>query len=162
MIMWIMVGFPCSGKSTIREDILKEHPNTVVISSDDIFEMLAEEYGISVNQAFVRFSDAPFINKMMHKSYADAIKNKLPILIDRTNLTKRARRRFNRPRGYKRIAVVVQAPAIVRWWRLIRREHKTGVTISRHNLKVMKRVYRPIDDTEDFDEIVIKKTFRLF
>tara|TARA_B100000700_G_scaffold230615_1_gene255018 strand:+ start:970 stop:1590 length:621 start_codon:yes stop_codon:yes gene_type:complete len=47
----ILVGIPCSGKSTYRKN-KKDLENTLVVSRDDIKEQLIEEYGIDYQSMY--------------------------------------------------------------------------------------------------------------
>jgi len=89
----ILVGAPGSGKSTWRSNILNalEHL-PVIISTDDYIEQKAKEFRSSYSEVFKTFYNDAEIH--MNNMFNDAIKNNLNIIVDRTNMTKKSRRRF--------------------------------------------------------------------
>lgn len=103
----ILIGCPGSGKSTWRKSRIaapENHP--VVLSTDDYIESKARENHIPYNKAFTSFFDDA--EHHMLANFNTAIKNSQNILVDRTNVTKKARRRFlsRIPKHYTKIAVV--------------------------------------------------------
>jgi len=97
----VLVGPPCSGKSTYIDEYSTDE---VIISSDNIIE----EIGIG-NNYNERFCNVDFkeVEKIMMTRFNDAVKSHKDIIIDRTNMSKKSRRRFaNSCKGYFKTAVV--------------------------------------------------------
>jgi len=105
----ILVGCPGSGKSTYRKSRIaapENHP--VVLSTDDYIERKAKENNIPYNKAFTSFFDDA--EKYMLANFNTSIQNNENILVDRTNVTKKSRRRFlsRIPKHYTKIAIVFE------------------------------------------------------
>lgn len=88
-----LIGPPCVGKSTFRKTYVQSLNNPVIISSDDIVESAARAIGVTHDDMFHEL-DEKFINRVLRNRIQYAIKNNYDIVIDRTNMTKRSRRRF--------------------------------------------------------------------
>lgn len=97
----VLVGLPCSGKSTVRE----EYPNHEVISRDDIIEEIGEGSNYSEKWNSV---DQKEVDKLLIKRKKDLISQKKDVIIDMTNLTRKSRRKRLSmfPASYKRKAIV--------------------------------------------------------
>lgn len=105
----MLIGCPGSGKSTWRKSRLSAPENAaIVLSTDDYIETKAKEHKIPYNKAFSSFFDEAEQHMLSHFNYA--IQNSQNILVDRTNVSKKSRRRFlsKLPKSYTKIAVVFQ------------------------------------------------------
>jgi adenylate kinase len=90
----VFFGLPGTGKTTYRYKLIEKYgkENVGVISHDDIIEEWAKEHNLTYPQAFklipTEYREAKFNEAIK------AAKNKDIIIIDMTNLTKRARRKW--------------------------------------------------------------------
>ena len=155
-----LVGVPGSGKSTWLKD---QELWTLIVSTDNIIEELAETYGLTYDQVFkdtIRFAELVMNNEMDKAiaetdDYGDA-----NFHIDRTNLTVKSRRKFIeklKPHGYEFEAVVFPLPGTEKlpteeWNR--RLDSRRGKTIPAHVLSSMIEHYEPPTEAEGFDKII--------
>lgn len=111
--IYILVGPPGSGKSTWVE---KEFQGECfVVSSDKIIEEIAAEKNQTYNEVF---HYAKVAESMMWQEFDKAIETKHdPIVVDRTNMSVKSRRRFferlrnfHKGHGYQLHAVVFPKP----------------------------------------------------
>ena len=82
-----LIGVPGSGKSTFRATLPKDF---VILSTDDVFDRLAKEHGMTYTQAFhklgFKIPQAEF-----DAAFQEAIANNRNIVIDQTNMSVAAR-----------------------------------------------------------------------
>lgn len=86
----ILIGVPASGKSTWL--MSPEDPGGTILSSDNIIDEIAYEYGMTYNEAFstlVMFADVVLDRYALELAVAGE-----DVIIDRTNVSKKARRRW--------------------------------------------------------------------
>lgn len=123
----LLVGLPACGKTTWRAN----HPNAgIPLSTDDIIEHIAASAGKTYDEVFVgSVGDATELFETFFKVNLHEGKD---IVIDRTNLTPKTRRRFidsARCAGYHIHAVVFERPmtsaAHDEWNRRLERPGKT-------------------------------------
>jgi tRNA uridine 5-carbamoylmethylation protein Kti12 len=106
---YLMVGMPCSGKSTWINGhvVTRRHPdNPVILDTDSLIENYAKIENTTYDQVFKKY-----INKateLFLENLDYYIISKRNIMIDRTNLTKVSRAKIlNKvPNFYKKVAVV--------------------------------------------------------
>ena len=148
-----LVGVPASGKSTwIKNNIDR---NVVkVLSTDDILEQIAESQDKTYNEVFNEHIG--LADKRMFAELDIAIIEDRDIVIDRTNLNKKARSRFLRllkPHGYTFNAIIFPTPEDVEWRH--RLNSRPGKSIPDFVLKNMKEGFQPISEDEGFSDIRI-------
>ena len=156
--VYILIGPPASGKSTWRETFLSKsaYPTTVV-STDDLIEEYARENALNYNDAFfqVNFSD---IEKKMFSNLREAISRTDNIIVDRTSMRAKFRRRVlsNIPKTYKKVAVVFDIATPILLSRLHIRAAETGKMIPVKSVMEMIETYQE-PTLEEFDSIIIEK-----
>jgi len=79
----LLVGIPGSGKTTYAEKYIKEHPNTIHLSSDKI---RAELWGDEVTQG-----DNNEVFSLMQSRAIEALNNGQSVVYDATNITRKDR-----------------------------------------------------------------------
>lgn len=90
----ILVGPPASGKSTWTEQYLKNTTRpTVVVSSDNLIDEFAFERGLTYDEAF-SLVDHKELSRLCMNTLRDACKDKKDIIVDRTNMRIKSRRKF--------------------------------------------------------------------
>jgi len=146
-----LVGLPGSGKSTFRDKLPKDY---VILSTDDVFDRLAKERGMTYSQAFHKLGfKIPQIE--FDNLFNDAIVNNRNIVIDQTNMNVASRAKKLRliPKQYKKIAVVFSVPDDVLQQRLDKRAAESGKVIPGNVLANMRASYQEPTKNEGFDEI---------
>ena len=142
------VGLPCTGKST-----LSKKKGYSILSRDDIIMQLALEQGIAkYNKAFDAV-DPKEVDRIFQKRTNDYIKEGSNVLIDMTNMSRKARKKRLRPfKDYYKVAHVYMTSLLNIAERNKLRE---GKIIPDHVIeKMCKSFYPPLYD--EFDEIVWK------
>lgn len=151
----VMVGLPGSGKSTWREQFLKNAQDEyVIVSSDDEIEALAAKIDSNYTDAFNKFiGKATAISK---QKFREAVNSNESIIWDQTNLTPKKRKGIlaQVPNNYRKVAVVFEVTDEELESRLSKRKEETGKDIPPHVIKSMANSYIPPTKQEGFDEIV--------
>lgn len=148
----MLVGLPATGKSTYCAQALERHPGTVILSTDAYVEARAAELGASYNDlwgSMIKEAEAD-----MWETFGRAYRARQSIIVDRTNLTVKARRKFMAtmsPSLYHRLAVVFELPEEVRERRAAGRPEKV---ISPEVIERMREWYVPPTLSEGFDAVV--------
>lgn len=152
--IYIMVGLPGSGKSTIRNDYVSE--NTVILSTDDYIEKMAKNEGKVYGDVFQKYIGES--TKRMKQAFKNAISEGKDIISDQTNLTSKKRKSLlsQVSSDYKKIAIFVNTDYNEIIKRLEKRENETGKSIPVSVLNSMKDKLTAPTFSEGFDEIIIK------
>lgn len=147
----MLVGLPACGKSTWRANAL-HRPHTVFLSTDDEIEKLCAAQGITYDQGFKLFIDQA--QKIMNEKMADAIRNRVDMVLDRTNLTKKSRARSmaQLPKEYIRRAFFFPIPDDTEWKR--RLNSRPGKCIPQAVLDEMRLNFEMPSIDEGFDEVL--------
>ena len=95
----ILVGAPCSEKSSTRNKLLIDNPDLVVISRDDLVESFAKKINLDYSETFKFLMDnkdieADEITNIIEALKTDIIKNNKSVLIDMTSMSKKSRRKW--------------------------------------------------------------------
>jgi len=86
----MLVGVPASGKSTWR--VTRLGGFGIELSTDDIIERLADRWGFTYNEIFK--DTISFAEKVMKRDFIEAAERDVDVIIDRTNLTAKSRRKW--------------------------------------------------------------------
>ena len=151
----ILVGLPASGKSTwIKEHYADAEVPHVVLSTDNILEEIARDAALTYDEAFQKYSKA--VEHLMWHDCERVIDEQWEtIIVDRTNMSVKARRKFIerlKPAGYEFSAVIFEKPDPVEWKR--RLEGRLGKTIPKFVLDSMEKSYEKPSFSEGFDQIL--------
>ena len=153
----MLVGVPASGKSTwIEKEFQGE---CVVISTDNIVEEIAEAAGKTYNDVWANSIKAA--ERIMWEEFDRAVETKqYPIVIDRTNLNAKVRKKFfdrlknfHPNHGYEIEAVVFPTPEKEEWER--RLNSRPGKNIPQSVLDSMAQSMQQPTLSEGFSKINI-------
>ena len=151
----MLIGVPAAGKSTWIE---KEFQGDChVVSTDNIIQAVADDEGKTYNEVFLTFSKAT--ESMMWSDFDIYVSGGYdPIVIDRTNVSPKSRRRFferlrifHKGHGYTVEAVVFNAPETTEWRR--RLDSRPGKTIPENILMSMLASFQVPSESEGFSKI---------
>jgi predicted kinase len=157
---YVLIGPPACGKSTYRETLIPTLYEAAIVSSDDVIEEFAVTNNLSYDEAF-RSIDMKEINRILRDKINFATQHSHDIVIDRTNITPKARNRFLSlvPRDYKRIGVVFEYEPEALITRVKIRAEKTGKSIPISDMWGFINDYiAPIQG--EFDEVITINSFK--
>lgn len=149
----MLIGAPCSGKSTwIKNNISEE---VVILSTDNLIEREAENMGMTYSEAF-DVIDFKSLEKEMFEEMNSAFENKKDIVLDRTNVSNKARAKILKkvPDGYTKIAVLFTTPLDLILERNVARAAETGKNIPIFVIKNMFNTLVKPSHEEGFDVII--------
>ncbi len=163
----ILCGVPCSGKSTYREKFLKNFPKFISFSTDDMIEEWASKNNTNYSEAFgflTKKTDdetQPTLKKFekeMFSNFEKALSENKSIIVDRTNMNVKSRKRFLDlvPKHYSKTAIVFQVPIEELNKRLKKREEETGKHIPEYVITSMLNSYEE-PTLEEFDKIIFEE-----
>lgn len=136
--LFMLIGLPNSGKSTLREKIVSENPETIVISRDDLLEVFYKEKTNEINTYNVMYKyihdDKEILNEFdtrFEKFIQDTSKQDIPVIIDMTMLSLSTRRKMiSKFSNHKKEAFVVMTDNNTLFNRNIKRYQETKKFIS--------------------------------
>lgn len=152
--VYVLIGLPASGKSTWREKFLQKN-QARVCSSDDVIDRLCAEAGLTYNDGFDRFVGQA--GAIFNNDVAQGFKSGEDLIIDRTNMGVKARKKFLQlasKYGYRKVAVNFAVTDSVIKARMKDRFEKTGKSVPDFVMKNMASNYVAPSKTEGFDEIL--------
>lgn len=147
----MLIGVPGSGKSTYIRNTFSGSDFSVQ-STDNIIQDIADDWGYTYDEVFselIKFAERAFWDCISDSAAAG--KN---IIIDRTNLSVKGRKRFFdflKSQNYEFEAVVFPTPEESEWKR--RLASRPGKTIPSHVLKSMQGSYEAPTEAEGFTTI---------
>ena len=151
----MLVGVPCSGKTSWIQKESKNLEGWKIISSDDIIDRKCAEVGLTYSEGFKRFiGDAEVI---MWSQLDSAMKYQKDVIIDRTNITRKSRKRFLdklKSYNYKVDCVVFSVDYDVLKERLEYRGNMTGKVIPIDVIDSMIVNYDEPEESEGFNKIL--------
>lgn len=144
-----LVGLPCSGKSTW----VKSHNSFMTVCSSD---QLIEEYAASIGKTYsdVFKEYVKTADKLFKEKVKKCIESNESIIIDRTNLTAKGRKKLLDlfPNHYNKLCAIFNTDKQTILLRLQER-NKTGKFISEHLINSMQSTYIQPSKEEGFHEI---------
>lgn len=152
-IFTMMIGLPATGKSYVRN--VQRLENYHLLSTDAIIESIAEYLQKDYTEVFSQYIDQA--NRTMNESIDNFIKRgTTPILLDRTNLTKKSRARYI-PKfseaGYGCFALWMDHSLLDEQEHNRRLANRPGKVIPQVVLQDMRDSYEPPSLDEGFDVI---------
>lgn len=154
----MLIGLPGCGKSTWRA---AQFSNAITVSSDDHIELMARLMRKTYNEVFRDFIDDA--ERICNIQFEYAIACGLDMVIDRTNLSKKARRKWlaRIPKNYRVEAIVFADPQeesdVLEWE--ARLNSRIGKTIPSNVLATMRQSFEFPSPLEQFDTIQFVNTF---
>jgi predicted kinase len=154
-ICTFLVGVPASGKTSwITGELFVKGtiPLPSILSTDEIVEGIAEDYGYTYNEIWkdaIQFAERVFFDTLkLEASYLNEL------VIDRTNLSVKSRKRImDKLPGYEFHAIVFPVPEAAEWLR--RLESRPGKTIPPSTLLDMVKNFVPPTYEEGFTKITL-------
>lgn len=153
--IYILVGPPAAGKSTWVEKEFQGECH--VVSTDDIIQEIADNDGKTYNETFAKYIKAAEVimwqefDRMVNGDYN-------PIVVDRTNMSVKSRRRFferlrnfHKGHGYQLHAVVFPKPEDEEYER--RLNSRPGKTIPEPVINGMLASFEMPTESEGFASI---------
>lgn len=150
----VLIGPPACGKSTwTGAHVGSTDRQTVILSSDNQVDEYAKANGLSYAQAIAKI-DMQAFEKVMEGALRVAVAERKDIIVDRTNMRLRPRRRWlgQAPRHYVRVGVHFEVELAVLYDRLERRARETGKYIPRSVVEGMIESFQP-PSYDEFDII---------
>lgn len=151
--LFVLVGLPCTGKSTFRER-LKQDLEFLTISSDDYVESYAKNLGKTYSEVF---KDAVGeASRRVEEDARMAVIKELNVVWDQTNLTAAKRKKIlDKFENYVKICVNFEIEIYYEWMRrLYRRAGEEGKYIPFHVIESMDRSFEYPQYSEGFDSII--------
>ncbi len=149
-----MIGVPGVGKSTwIKNNVFND---SVILSTDDLIEIAAQESGLTYNEVFE--DNIENATKKFFDSIKFHVSKENSIIIDKTNLNIKSRKRILNliPDTYKKVAIVINcSDPFIHATRLMSRK---GKIIPEHVFDSMIKSFQPPTLEEGFDDINIFDT----
>ena len=155
--VYMMIGVPCSGKSTyVKKNLLK--PYTTVLSTDDVIEKLADMAESTYSECF-EWAIKP-ASKVLNLKRDHAIANIRNVVYDQTCLTVNSRQSKLLPypvrehNCYRKVAVFIVPPSLVVLLERNEERRKVGKFLPPHLIENMLEDMEAPALEEGFDEII--------
>jgi predicted kinase len=145
----MLIGAPASGKSTW---ILENNRDHTIISTDDLIDAWASEMGLTYSEAWKQ-GDLKDFERQAKASFHEALAADKNIIIDRTNMSKKIRRKFlvHIPKHYMIFGIVFKADREELDRRLLLRPGKYIPPYVMDDM--LNRYEEPTED--EFDEVFV-------
>jgi predicted kinase len=150
--LYLLIGVPGSGKSTWIKNQNFDWGNTIIASTDDEIEALAQQAGKTYNDVFhdeIKNATAKMMQNVQH-----ALRSGVDIVWDQTNtgVKNRAPKLAMIPKSYRKVAVVFPTPGAVELGR--RLASRAGKNIPDHVMRSMIANLQMPTEAEGFDEVI--------
>lgn len=146
----MLIGLPASGKSTFRKYICEKYNDIIVVSNDDYIEEKGMEKSLTYNQAFHDKEVQSECKTYIENIFTKAMEENKDILIDRTSLTMKSRKRVisRLPSDYKIHYVWFNIPRCYVNHNMFERYLSTGKIISKNIVDDMENWFQPPIESE--------------
>lgn len=152
----VLVGPPASGKSS---HINKIRDDAIVLSRDDILLQHANSIGFkgTYSEVWKYFEENnlhKIVDEIEQETFKKAVKDKKNIIVDRTNMSRKSRRRWlsNVPKDYRKEAVVFATTYEDVYSRNKKRTDETGKSIPNEIIGQMMRQFM-VPCFDEVDEV---------
>ncbi|MFA7408284.1 MAG: ATP-binding protein [Anaerolineaceae bacterium] len=153
--LYLMIGLPGAGKSTLVSRILRVNPTLTVLSTDNFIEEVAEREGKTYSEVFKdAIGDA---TRNLEETKRKALEEGADVIWDQTNLTRKKRNsitRVFRAAGYRieYYLILVEEKRRYDWYK--RLDCRPNKKVPRKVIKTMTHHFQmPESDVEDYDGI---------
>jgi predicted kinase len=153
-VVYMLIGPPGIGKSTYIKEMLLPNGEYTVVSTDNLLEEKGKKIGLSYDEAFNEFNFKE-IEKEFFINLKIAINERQDIVVDRTNMSKKGRRRVLNlfPKDYLKIGILFDFSNRAKLdTQLNKRLSETGKHISKKKVDRMIESYKE-PTLEEFDYI---------
>ena len=153
---YMLIGLPGSGKSTVCEELLKDIPDIVVVSTDEYIEKYAKERGKKYEEVYREVGEDA--QKWMNVRIRQLMNEKKNFIWDQTNVFKSARKKkisMLEQNKYEVVAVALYLSEEELGKRLSNRVAQGGKKISYKIIQDMKEAYELPTYDEKFKEIYL-------
>jgi len=145
--LYVLIGIPCSGKSTYANKLASKKSNTVVISTDEIRKELTGTYEFTSSSNKAVFDIAK-------KMISQVLELGFKVVFDATNTNKQHRKSIisiAKKANCKTVAIVFKTPIDLCLKRNSKRNFERRVP---EDVILSMSVFKGIDKTEGFDEVI--------
>jgi predicted kinase len=150
--IWLAIGLPASGKSTwIDENCgVSTTQDIVILGTDRLIDAYAESRGKTYSEVFKEYIDTA--TDLFFWKLENAVVEGRNVIIDRTNLTKKARHKIlaRVPDDYTKIALVFSCDDKTLAWRL---QNRPGKHIPDFVIDNMRKTFEYPSLDEGFTQI---------
>ena len=156
-VLTILVGLPAAGKSTYKNNM---EVDFVTVCRDDILEEVTE--GSSYNDKFNK-QDSQKINSILDKTFQNAAKEGKNIVVDMTNMSKKARRKWLKHHWIKKNEYKTEIIVFATGFDLVTERNKTrkGKEIGYGVCKKMAKAFSyPMEDEAAIVKMILPKTLK--
>lgn len=149
--VYMLIGAPGCGKSTYRQQLLREHPDAAVISMDDC---RIEFYGEPYDQAFAKASKDSSFGAKVDARYIETLRKNDVVILDNTNTAAKARNRWLAPARARDFQTVAVLFPVARQTVIDRQKTRKDKEIPAHVVEAMyDRMALPM--IGDFDDVIV-------
>lgn len=151
--IYVLIGPPCSGKSTWINKFLKNNKQDYsIISSDNHIERLAISDGLTYSEAWPKFIGQA--TAAAKQDLEGAKRDNKNIIVDQTNMSKKKRKSLLQGLDhYHKIAVIFDCDTKTLIARNEERFKRTGKNIPENVIKDFLNKFDPVTKDEGFAEI---------
>ena len=157
----VLSGIPGTGKSVLRSKLEKTIPNVFVYSTDDIVSQWAVERNSTYSQIWAESIQEA--TQLAENLFTEALKQGKNIIIDRTNLSPKARRKYLArlsPKDWTFNCVQILKPETESEMnalksRLTKRSESEGKVITDELLQDFLKQFVEVTDEEPFNDFML-------
>ena len=105
----LLVGPPCSGKSTYTDNINKDNKYTIISRDNELIQYGIDKFNDDNYSSIwkkLTINDQDTIDNILNNKFNTAVKNKAHIIVDMTNMSKKSRRKWLGIKSYYKEAIV--------------------------------------------------------